>query len=68
MAINTFAAIDVGSHETSIRIYEISKKNGIQLLDYVHHTSRLGYETYSTNHISSRSIEKLWQILNGFAE
>ena len=68
MAITTFAAIDVGSHETSIRIYEISKKNGIQLLDYVHHTSRLGYETYSTNHISSRSIEKLWQILNGFAE
>ena len=26
MAITVFAAIDVGSHETAMRIYEISKK------------------------------------------
>ena len=45
MAITTFAAIDVGSHETSLRIYEVSKKFGIRELDYVHHTARLGYET-----------------------
>lgn len=67
MAVTTFAAIDVGSHETTMRIYEISKKNGIRELDYVHHTSRLGYETYSTRHISSQSIEKLCKILNGFS-
>ena len=67
MAITTFAAIDVGSHETALRIYEISKNNGIRQLDYVHHTSRLGYETYSTNHISYHSIEKLCSILNGFS-
>ena len=67
MAITTFAAIDVGSHETTLRIYEISKNNGIQQLDHVHHTSRLGYETYSTNHISYHSIEKLCSILNGFS-
>lgn len=67
MAATTFAAIDVGSHETTLRIYEISKRNGIQELDYVHHTSRLGYETYSTRHISSHSIEKLCKILNGFS-
>lgn len=67
MAITTFAAIDVGSHETTLRIYEISKRNGIQQLEYLHHTSRLGYETYSTNHISYHSIEKLCKILNGFS-
>lgn len=68
MAITTFAAIDVGSHETSLRIYEISKKTGIRELDYVHHTARLGYETYSTRHISYHSIDKLCTILNGFKE
>ena len=67
MAVTTFAAIDVGSHETTLRIYEISKRNGIHELDYVHHTSRLGYETYSTRHVSSHSIEKLCKILNGFS-
>lgn len=67
MAITTFAAIDVGSHETTLRIYEISKHNGIKQLDHVHHTSRLGYETYSTKHISYHSIEKLCKILNGFS-
>lgn len=68
MAITTFAAIDVGSHETSLRIYEISKKTGIRELDYVHHTARLGYETYSTKHISYHTIDKLCSILNGFRD
>ena len=68
MAVVTFAAIDVGSHETSLRIYEISKKFGIRELDYVHHTARLGYETYSTKHISYHSIDNLCTILNGFKE
>lgn len=68
MAVTTFAAIDVGSHETSLRIYEVSKKFGIRELDYVHHTARLGYETYSTKHISYHSIDKLCTILNGFKE
>lgn len=68
MAITTFAAIDVGSHETSLRIYEISKKTGIRELDYVHHSARLGYETYSTKHISYHSIDKLCTILNGFKD
>ena len=52
MAVTIFAAIDVGSHETSMRIYEISKKYGVHEIEYVHHTARLGLETYSTKHIS----------------
>ncbi len=68
MAVTIFAAIDVGSHETSLRIYEISKRTGIHELDYVHHTARVGYETYSTKHISYHSIDNLCTILNGFKE
>ena len=67
MAVTTFAAIDVGSHETTLRIYEISKKSGIHQLDYVHHSSGLGYETYSTKHISYPTVEKLCRALNGFS-
>lgn len=36
MAITTFAAIDVGSHETSLRIYEVSKSSGsVSLTMYI---------------------------------
>ena len=42
MTYTTFAAIDIGSHETTSK-YEF-QKDGIDLLDHVHHTSRLGYE------------------------
>ena len=68
MAIRLFAAIDVGSHETSLRIYEISKKTGIHELEYVHHSAPMGYETYSTGHLSYHSIDKLCTILLGFRE
>lgn len=68
MAITVFAAIDVGSHETAMRIYEISKKHGVHELEYLHHTARLGYETFSTRHISYHTIDKLCNILLGFKE
>ena len=68
MAVTTFAAIDVGSHQTSLRIYELSKKFGIHELDYIHHTARLGFETFSTQHISYHTIDKLVNILNGFKQ
>ena len=68
MAITVFAAIDVGSHETAMRIYDISKKHGVHELEYLHHTARLGYETFSTRHISYHTIDKLCNILLGFKE
>lgn len=68
MSVTVFAAIDVGSHETTLHIYEISKKHGVHQLEYLHHTARLGYETFSTRHISYYSIDKLCNILNGFSE
>ena len=67
MAVTIFAAIDVGSHETTLRIYEISKKYGIHEIESVHHIARLGLETYSTQHISYHTIDNLCNILNGFS-
>ena len=66
MAVTIFAAIDVGSHETALRIYEVSKKYGVHEIEAVHHTARLGLETYSTQHISYHTIDKLCNILKGF--
>ena len=67
MSVTIFAAIDVGSHETTLRIYEISKKYGVHEIESVHHTARLGLETYSTKHISYHTIDKLCNILIGFS-
>ena len=30
MAVKTFAAIDIGSYELSMKIFEVSKKNGMR--------------------------------------
>ena len=72
MSTNTdysiFGAIDIGSNETSLRLYEISKSRGIHLLEHVYHTAHVGYESYSTGHISFESTIRLCDILLGFKE
>ena len=35
MAIRTFAAIDVGSYELGMKIFEVSRTRGIREIDYV---------------------------------
>ena len=35
MAITTFAAIDLGSYEVSMKVFEISKKAGLREVDYI---------------------------------
>ena len=37
MTYRIFGAIDVGSYEISLKIYELSTKNGIRLLNHVRH-------------------------------
>ena len=44
--IKYFAAIDVGSFELELGIYEIAGKSGIKRIDYVKHTIALGSDTY----------------------
>ena len=46
MAIRTFAAIDVGSFELEMGIYEMSYKTGIRRVDHVRHVIALGKDTY----------------------
>lgn len=66
MASTTFAAIDVGSNELSMKIYELSKQRGIRELTYVRHKLSLGTETYTKGFISYQTIEEICTTLNDF--
>ena len=44
--IQTFAAIDVGSFEIEMGIYEISTKGGIRLVDHLRHVIARGRDSY----------------------
>ena len=48
MAGYIFAAIDVGSFELELGIYEVSGKKRLKKLDHVRHEIALGRDTYKT--------------------
>lgn len=64
--IKYFAAIDVGSFELELGIYEISTKSGIKRIDYVKHTIALGSDTYKYGKISYEMIDELCDVLSDF--
>ena len=59
MAALTFAAIDVGSFEVEMGIYEISNRNKIRKLDQIRHVTALGKDTYNNGKISYEMVEEL---------
>lgn len=66
MAVTTFASIDVGSNEVSLKIFELGKKNQIHELTHVRHIMELGSDTYVNGYISNHLIDELCDVLNGF--
>ena len=67
MAVKTFAAIDVGSYELAMKIFEFSIKNGMKEIDHIRHRIELGTDTYMTGKIGHERVDKLCLILNEFA-
>ena len=61
-----FAAIDVGSYEVAIKIFEISEKNGLKQIDHIRHRIELGTDTYHTGKISTERMDELCYILSEF--
>ena len=68
MAITTFAAIDVGSSELSMKIFELSKSRGITELTHLRHKLLLGAETYATGSISYTTLSELCEVLKNFSQ
>ncbi len=66
MSINTFAAIDVGSYELVMKIFELSGKNTVREIDHVSKRLDLGSGTYTTGKISADKMDELCRTLKEF--
>lgn len=66
MAISTYAAIDIGTSQLSMKIYEVSRQHGIKELTHVRHKLFLGAETYSKGFISYQTVSEICTVLNDF--
>ena len=63
-----FAAIDVGSYEVGMKIFELSRKNGVKEIDYIRHRIDLGTDSYNTGKISYERMDELINVLKGFKD
>ena len=68
MATRIFAAIDVGSFEVEMTIYEISGKNVLRQIDQLRHVIALGRDTYNTGKISYELVDEMCRVLGEFAK
>lgn len=68
MAVKTFAAINVGSYELSMKIFEVSKARGIHEIDHIRHSIDMGTETYITGKLGYERAEELCRILGEFRD
>ena len=61
MAVMTFAAIDIGSYEVSMKIFEMSKRIGFRELNDVRYSLEIGKGVWKSERVSiltERSIQK----------
>lgn len=68
MGIVTFAAIDVGSYNVCMDIYEMSPRTGIRQINEVKSRLEIGKETYGMGKISYQTAQELCRVLKDFTE
>ncbi len=68
MVYRLFSAIDVGSDELEMKIYEISKDKGIRIIDDIRHTMELGKDTYVTGSVNLSHMDELENVLLDFTK
>lgn len=67
MAVRTFAAIDVGSYELGMKIFEFTTKGGMKEIDFVRRSIDLGTQTYQSGKISRENMDELCEVLSDFS-
>ncbi len=67
MSSKLFAAIDVGSFELSMKIFEFSGKNHMREIDCLRQNIALGSDTYASGKISNEKMDDLCRVLKEFA-
>ena len=66
MAVTTFAAIDIGSYEVSMKIFEMSRRIGFREINDVRYQLELGRGTYAAGRLEMETVDELCEILNDF--
>lgn len=66
MSMKLFAAIDIGSYEVEMKIFEIAPRKGIREIDCVCHRMELGKDAYRMGKISVEMVEELCEVLQDF--
>ena len=66
--MKTFAAIDVGSFELTMKIFEFSGKNTMREIDRIGQHLALGTDTYSEAKISPEKMDELCRTLREFSQ
>lgn len=67
MALQTFAAIYIGSYEVSLKIFELSSKKQIHEVDYIRSRLDLGRDVYQKGIIGYEKVDELCEILSEFS-
>ncbi len=68
MAVKTFAAIDVGSFELSLKIFEFTGKSQGRVIEHIRQRVDLGTDTYGSGKISHDKMDELCRVLSQFAQ
>lgn len=68
MHITTFAAIDIGSYEVGMKIFELSSKLGMKQIDFVRQRIELGKDAYVLGKIGCDLTDELCNILINFTK
>lgn len=68
MAVTMFAAIEVGSYELEMKIYEIGGKNGISEVDRIAHVIELGKNSFNEKYINFDVIDEVCEVLYDFCK
>ena len=68
MACTMFGAIDVGSYEVNLKIYELSARKGIREVNHVRHRMELGKDTFATGKIGVEMVDEAIRSIPDFPE
>lgn len=68
MQIQTFAAIDIGSYEVEMKVFELSSRRGMREIDCIRRKLELGKDTFATGKVSVEKLEDLCELLESFLE
>ncbi len=68
MSVKTFAAIDAGSYELAMKIFEVSSEKGMRQIDHIRYSIDMGTETYGAGRLSYERVDELCRVLREFSD